>query len=112
MLPARASLGLVRQFCHTASSAVTNSVSVKAGCADKPVDSSTYASRNSSATGLGPDQLKLIQAALRGEVIPKDSPQAFQTLNSKEYGASYPLLQLAEGSFHGATKGHPTHFGQ
>jgi transposase len=46
-------------------------------------------------TGLSLDQLKLIQAAFRGEVIPSDSPQAFQTLASKEYGASYVLLQLA-----------------
>jgi transposase len=47
-------------------------------------------------TGLALDQLKLIQAAFRGEVIPKDSPQAFQTLNSREYGASHALLQLAK----------------
>ena len=47
-------------------------------------------------TGLSLDQLKLIQAAFRGEVIPRDSPQAFQTLASKEYGASYALLQLAK----------------
>jgi hypothetical protein len=40
-------------------------------------------------TGLGLDQLKLIQAAFRGEVLPKDSPQAFRILASKEYGASY-----------------------
>jgi hypothetical protein len=46
-------------------------------------------------TGLTLDQLKLIQAAFRGDVIPKDSPQAFQTINSREYGASYALLQLA-----------------
>lgn len=47
-------------------------------------------------TGLALDQLKLIQAAFRGDVIPKDSTQAFQTLNSREYGASYALLQLAK----------------
>lgn len=47
-------------------------------------------------TGLALDQLKLIQAAFRGDVIPKDSPQAFQTINSREYGASYALLQLAK----------------
>jgi transposase len=47
-------------------------------------------------TGLPLDQLKLIQAAFRGEVLPKDSPQAFQTLNSREYGASHALLQLAK----------------
>ena len=47
-------------------------------------------------TGLALDQLKLIQAAFRGEVVPKHSRQAFQTLNSREYGASYALLQLAK----------------
>jgi transposase len=47
-------------------------------------------------TGLALDQLKLIQAAFRGDVIPKDSPQAFQTIDSREYGASYALLQLAK----------------
>jgi transposase len=47
-------------------------------------------------TGLTLDQLKLIRAAFRGEVVPKDSPQAFQTLDSREYGASYALLKLAK----------------
>ena len=47
-------------------------------------------------TGLALDQLKLIRAAFRGEVVPKDSPQAFQTLESREYGASYALLKLAK----------------
>src|SRR6266404_363227 len=47
-------------------------------------------------TGLPLEQLKLIQAAFRGDVVPKDSPQAFQTLNSREYGASHALLQLAK----------------
>jgi transposase len=47
-------------------------------------------------TGLALDQLKLIQAAFRGDVVPKDSPQAFQTLNSREYGASHALLQMAK----------------
>jgi len=47
-------------------------------------------------TGLPLDQLKLIQAAFRGDVVPKGSPQAFQTLNSREYGASYALLRLAK----------------
>lgn len=47
-------------------------------------------------SGVPLHQLKLIQAAFRGEVVPKDSPDAFQTLYSKEYGASYALLQLAK----------------
>jgi transposase len=47
-------------------------------------------------TGLALDQLQLIQAAFRGEVVPKDSPEAFQILASKEYGASHALLTLAK----------------
>ena len=47
-------------------------------------------------TGLPLDQLKLIQAAFRGEVVPRGLPQAFKTLNSREYGASYALVQLAK----------------
>jgi len=47
-------------------------------------------------TGLPLDQLKLIRAAFRGEVIPKGSPGAFETRDSREYGASYALLQLAK----------------
>src|SRR5512146_1180544 len=46
-------------------------------------------SNHGRITGLSLDQLKLIQAAFRGEVIPKDSAEAFRTLHSKEYGASY-----------------------
>lgn len=41
------------------------------------------------------EKLQLIQAAFRGEVIAKDSPQAFRILSSREYGASHALLQLA-----------------
>lgn len=46
-------------------------------------------------SGLPLDKLQLIQAAFRGEVIAKDSPDAFQILSSREYGASNALLQLA-----------------
>ena len=46
--------------------------------------------------GLALEQLQLIQAAFRGEVVPKDSPDAFQILASKEYGASHALLALAK----------------
>jgi transposase len=53
-------------------------------------------SNHGRVTGLNLDQLRLIQAAFRGQVVPKDSPQAFQTLGSKEYGASYALRQLAK----------------
>jgi hypothetical protein len=46
-------------------------------------------------TGMSLAQLKLLQAAFRDEVIPKDSPQALKTSASKEYGASATLLALA-----------------
>jgi len=46
-------------------------------------------------TGVSLDQLKLIQAAFQGEVVPKDDPGAFKCTNSKEYGASYAVLELA-----------------
>jgi hypothetical protein len=39
--------------------------------------------------------LKLIQAAFRGEVIPKGSAEGLRTTDSKEYGASQAVLWLA-----------------
>ena len=47
-------------------------------------------------TGLTLEQLKLVQAAFRGDVVPKGSEEDFQILASKEYGASYALLELAK----------------
>ena len=47
-------------------------------------------------SGLPLDKLKLLQAAFRGQVVPIDSPSAFQILSSREYGASHALLQLAK----------------
>lgn len=46
-------------------------------------------------SGLPLERLKLLQAAFRGDVLPIDSPEAFQILSSREYGASHALLQLA-----------------
>ena len=46
-------------------------------------------------TGLSLDQLKLIQAAFQGKVVPLDDPHAFQCTDSKEYGASYAVLEMA-----------------
>jgi hypothetical protein len=40
--------------------------------------------------------LKLIQAAFRGDVIPKGSADGFRTMESKEYGASRAVLWLAK----------------
>ena len=47
-------------------------------------------------TGLPLSQLKLLQAAFRGDVVPKGSPQDLKTLCSKEYGASFCFLALAK----------------
>jgi transposase len=46
-------------------------------------------------SGLPLEKLKLLQAAFRGDVVPTDSPDAFQILSSRELGASRALLQLA-----------------
>lgn len=40
-------------------------------------------------------QLKLVQAAFRGEVIPRDSLQTLELRSSKEFGASAAILALA-----------------
>jgi transposase len=47
-------------------------------------------------SGLPLDKLKLIQAAFRGDVIAKNSADAFRVLSSREYGASYAFWQLAK----------------
>jgi transposase len=46
-------------------------------------------------SGLPLEKLQLLQAAFRGEVVAVGSPEAFQVLSSREYGASHALLQLA-----------------
>lgn len=45
-------------------------------------------------TGMTYDQLKLIQAAFRGEVVSKDSDEAARSVESKEYGASAAVLAI------------------
>lgn len=47
-------------------------------------------------TGLPLAQLKLLQAAFRGDVVPKGSPEDLKSLESKEYGASFCFLELAK----------------
>jgi len=47
-------------------------------------------------SGLPLDKLKLIQAAFRGDVVAKNSADAFQVLSSREYGASHAFVQLAK----------------
>lgn len=46
-------------------------------------------------SGLPLEKLQLLQAAFRGEVVHRDSAEAFQILASREYGASHALLELA-----------------
>ena len=45
-------------------------------------------------TGCTLAQLKLLQKAFREKVVPVDSPQAFQIIQSKEYGASFSILEV------------------
>src|SRR6266487_860686 len=59
------------------------------------LDGQIQHSNHGRISGLSLEKLKLLQAAFRGEVLPVDSPQAFQILSSREYGASHALLQLA-----------------
>ena len=47
-------------------------------------------------TGLPLATLLNVQAALRDDVLPKDHPDAFKILCSKEYGAAAALLALAK----------------
>jgi transposase len=47
-------------------------------------------------TGCSLQQLKLLQLAFREQVIPVNAPEAFTILNSREWGASYALMELAK----------------
>jgi len=60
------------------------------------LDGKVQHSNHGRISGLPLDKLKLLQAAFRGQVIPIDSPKAFQILSSREFGASHALLQLAK----------------
>ena len=51
-------------------------------------------SQHGRITGCNLSQLKLLQEAFRGNVIPVDSPQAFQIIQSKEYGASFTIYSM------------------
>ena len=59
-------------------------------------DGKVLHSNHGRISGLPLEQLKLIQAAFRGDVIAKDSPEALRLLGSKEYGAIAALLALAK----------------
>ncbi len=47
-------------------------------------------------SGCSINQLKLLQAAFREEVVPGNAPEAFHILRSREYGASQAILNLAK----------------
>lgn len=47
-------------------------------------------------TGCTMGQLKILQQAFREQVIPVDSPEAFQILHSKEYGASFAIREVVK----------------
>ena len=47
-------------------------------------------------TGMNLSTLKWIQAAFRGDVVPKGSADGLRTTESKEYGASRAVLWLAK----------------
>jgi transposase len=52
-------------------------------------------SNHGRITGLSLETLQLIRAAFQGQVVPKADPSAFQCLDSREYGASYAVLEIA-----------------
>lgn len=47
-------------------------------------------------TGMTLGELRMVQAALRGDVVLKSSPDAIKVGESKEYGASRAILELAK----------------
>jgi hypothetical protein len=61
-----------------------------------PADGKVKHQQHGRLTGLPLSTLRNVQAALRDDVMPKDAPEAFKILSSKEYGASAALLTLAK----------------
>jgi hypothetical protein len=47
-------------------------------------------------TGLSLEQLRMIQAAFQGRVVPESSPEALQIISGREYGASAACIALAK----------------
>lgn len=60
-----------------------------------PITQAVKHTQHGRITGLLLEQLKLIQAAFQGDVIPKDDANAFKCVGSKEYGASFVVLEMA-----------------
>lgn len=61
-----------------------------------PLDGKIKHQQHGRITGVPLVTLLNVQAALRGDVVRKDSPDAFHILASKEFGASAALLALAK----------------
>lgn len=60
-----------------------------------PKDGTVQHANHGRIVGLALDTLKLIRAAFQGEVLPKDDPNAFRCVDSREHGASYAVLEMA-----------------
>lgn len=45
-------------------------------------------------TGKTLEELKMLQLAFKGKVMPENDPKALKIISSKEYGASYSILEL------------------
>ena len=61
-----------------------------------PLDGKIKHQQHGRITGVPLVTLLNVQAALRGDVVRKDSPEAFHILASREFGASAALLALAK----------------
>ena len=57
-------------------------------------DGKTKHTQHGRITSCTLEQLKLLQLAFREKVIPVDSPEAFQIIGSKEFGASFALHEI------------------
>jgi transposase len=73
----------------------TNPVGIIRSSFRDPADGSVKHTNHGRLTGLPLDTLKLIRAAFQGQVVPTGDPQAFQCIDSKEYGASRAVLEIA-----------------
>ena len=60
-----------------------------------PVDGKVRHTQHGRITGLSLDTLRLVQAALRDDVVHLADPSAFKIVGSKEFGACAALLALA-----------------
>ena len=74
----------------------SNPVGVLRSTFRDPVDGKIKHLQHGRITNVPLATLLNVQAALRNEVLPKDHPDAFRILQSKEYGASAALLALAK----------------